>query len=362
MAPRLGTPLAHRKNTMSTIRQRGNKWQAIVRVKKDGAIVHQESKTFESERLAKDWAKRVEQRLDQNGIPQRSLEVETLGSLIQKYADMRDGIKPLRRTVMGELQQLAAAFGSVKLSAVTSETFTKFALARNKAGVGPATIQHNLATMRAVLGAAKSMFKLNIDGAAVAEALVTLNKLGLTGKGKSRTRRVTDAELDQLQKEFERIAFNPSTEIPMATIIRLSVALPRRRTELVSMRWADYDPKAGVVLLRDTKNPKEPRDELIPVPPAAAAILKGIPVVDERILPYEPESISASFQRACNRLGIEDLRLHDLRHEGISRLFEQGLDIPEVAMISGHLSWATLKRYTHLKPANVLEKLNRSKQ
>jgi site-specific recombinase XerD len=38
-------------------------------------------------------------------------------------------------------------------------------------------------------------------------------------------------------------------------------------------------------------------------------------------------------------------------------LFEAGLDIPRVAMISGHQSWATLKRYTHLKPADVVARL-----
>lgn len=62
--------------------------------------------------------------------------------------------------------------------------------------------------------------------------------------------------------------------------------------------------------------------------------------------------------RACDRLKIPDLHLHDLRHDGISRLFESGLGIPEVSMISGHLSWENLKRYTHLRPADVLEKMN----
>ena len=50
------------------------------------------------------------------------------------------------------------------------------------------------------------------------------------------------------------------------------------------------------------------------------------------------ESVSAAFQRACNRLGIVDLHFHDLRHEGITRLFESGLSIEEVAVISGHRS------------------------
>lgn len=60
---------------------------------------------------------------------------------------------------------------------------------------------------------------------------------------------------------------------------------------------------------------------------------------NERILPYNSESVSPAFDRACERLGIIDLHLHDLRHEGICRLFEQGLQIQEVSMISGHMSW-----------------------
>ena len=75
------------------------------------------------------------------------------------------------------------------------------------------------------------------------------------------------------------------------------------------------------------------------------------------MLPYKTESVSAAFQRACARLKIEDLHFHDLRHEGISRLFEAGLAIEEVALISGHQSWNMLRRYTHIKPENVLEKL-----
>lgn len=87
-------------------------------------------------------------------------------------------------------------------------------------------------------------------------------------------------------------------------------------------------------------------------------IINTLPVTDERILPYNAESVSAAFQRACNRLGIVDLHFHDLRHEGITRLFESGLSIEEVAMISGHRSWAMLRRYTHLSATTLAEKMN----
>ena len=60
-------------------------------------------------------------------------------------------------------------------------------------------------------------------------------------------------------------------------------------------------------------------------------------------------SISASFTRACHFLEIDDLHFHDLRHDGVSRLFEMGWDIPKVASVSGHRDWNSMRRYTHLK-------------
>jgi len=48
-------------------------------------------------------------------------------------------------------------------------------------------------------------------------------------------------------------------------------------------------------------------------------------------------------------LGIDDLHFHDLRHDGISRLFEMGKTIPQAAGVSGHRSWSSLKRYSHLR-------------
>ncbi len=57
-------------------------------------------------------------------------------------------------------------------------------------------------------------------------------------------------------------------------------------------------------------------------------------------------------------MDIKDLHFHDLRHEAISRFFELGLSIPEVALISGHRDPRMLFRYTHLRAEDVAEKLN----
>ena len=52
-----------------------------------------------------------------------------------------------------------------------------------------------------------------------------------------------------------------------------------------------------------------------------------------------------------------ELRIHDLRHEAISRLFEKGLSVAEVALISGHRDVRQLFRYTHLRAEDLVSKI-----
>jgi integrase len=79
------------------------------------------------------------------------------------------------------------------------------------------------------------------------------------------------------------------------------------------------------------------------------AIIDAMPRRGKEIFPYSVDAIGAAFTRACKILGIEDLHFHDLRHDGISRLFEMGKTIPQAASVSGHRSWSSLKRYSHLR-------------
>ena len=69
------------------------------------------------------------------------------------------------------------------------------------------------------------------------------------------------------------------------------------------------------------------------------------------------DSVTQAFRRACDRAGIKGLRFHDLRHEAVSCLFERGLSTVEVASISGHKSFAMLRRYTHVRATELAAKL-----
>jgi integrase len=77
----------------------------------------------------------------------------------------------------------------------------------------------------------------------------------------------------------------------------------------------------------------------------------------DRVFATTAEAIKLSWQRATKRASLDDLRFHDLRHEAISRFFEKGLSLPEVALISGHKDPRMLFRYTHLKAESLVQRL-----
>jgi integrase len=75
------------------------------------------------------------------------------------------------------------------------------------------------------------------------------------------------------------------------------------------------------------------------------------------VFPISANAVRLAWKRARDKAGISDLRFHDLRHEAISRFFEMGLSVPEVALISGHKDPRMLFRYTQLRAENVAAKL-----
>lgn len=339
---------------MPTIRERNGRFQCQVRIKQGGQIVFQDSDTFPTYASAKAWGTALERRVKDEGAAGVKSGRMTVKTLLEKYEKARAATKPVGPGFTHSIHATAnSELGALSVSKITPGDISKWAMERHKSGNKPATVMHYLATLSAAFNAAGPLFDVDANVKAVTTAIARLRMLRTIAPSERRERRATDAELDVLEREL----LAREGPIPVSVIMRLAVALPRRREELLTMRWEDLSADGKTIKLWDTKNPRKLRHEVIPVPPAALAIIKSLPRLDSRILPYKPESVSSAFQRAAKRAGLCDLRLHDLRHEGISRLFERGLSIEEVALISGHTSWATLRRYTHLRPESVTEKL-----
>ena len=137
-------------------------------------------------------------------------------------------------------------------------------------------------------------------------------------------------------------------------IIILAIETGMRRGELLNIQSQDVDLEARTLHIPITKN-GHPRT--IPVTEAACSVLGSCMSDNGRIFPPSANAFRLAWERLKTRIGIKDLRFHDLRHEAISRFFEMGLSVPEVALISGHRDYRMLFRYTHLKAEDVVLKL-----
>ena len=142
-------------------------------------------------------------------------------------------------------------------------------------------------------------------------------------------------------------------------LLVLAIETAMRRGELLGLRWEHVDFETRVAHLPLTKN-GEARD--IPLSRRAAATLSTIKAGKdrdaERVFPMTGNSVRLAFEHLRVRAGMSDFRFHDLRHEGVSRLFEKGLNIAEVSTISGHKELRMLQRYTHLRAADLVKRLD----
>jgi integrase len=143
--------------------------------------------------------------------------------------------------------------------------------------------------------------------------------------------------------------------VTMKPLFQIALETAMRQGELLSLDWKNVNLARRVAFLPETKN-SESRH--IPLSSKAVTVLSKLPRrIDGKVFGISGAHVSKTFRQTCEKLGIEDLRWHDLRHEACSRLFEMGLNPMEAASISGHKTLQMLKRYTHLKAEDLAKKL-----
>jgi integrase len=347
---------------MASISRRGDGWLAQVRLKEAGRIVFSESKTFPTEAMARSWAQRLEAKVRKDGPAVAVGARMTVGDLIETHLAYQRKLRPLGRSTIANHEYMAQEFRKVMLGELRAKHLVDFAVRRRADdNAAPATILANLSALSAAVHAAPFAHGIQVDPTEVDLAMRRLREDGLTAKSREVIRIVSEAEEKALLEQFERRNSHHQTAIDMVLVYKMAIALPRRAGELTRMRWADIDPTRRTVVIRDVKHPKRKigNDQVVPLLGDAWTLLEQIPKLDERVFPYDTDSVCAAFERTRDRiaetgmLGIKDLRFHDLRHTGITRLFQRGLSIQEVALVSGHSNWAQLKRYTHLQPEDL---------
>lgn len=338
-----------------------------------------ESATFPRKEEAKAWAASIETAIREGRhFPHAAAKRTSFDALAKDYvetvlAEFDDKEKD-RRT--RQLDWWAKQFSGLSLAEITAdvvskgrdacaaETFTRGKPRTNKktGEVTPpkeykrsgSTVNRYIAALSHALSFAVKERRL-LDRNPVAD-------ISRKKEPRGRTRFLSDAERTALLDASAK-----SDWAPLHTLILLAISTGARRGELLSLRWADVDLKAGRALVRETKNGEQ---RTLPLAGKALEALRALklngsarsewvfPNPSEHPGPFE--NFDAYWYAALEAAGINDFHFHDLRHTTASMLAAQGASLLEIADVLGHKTLAMVKRYSHLvvdHKAKVIERM-----
>lgn len=339
---------------MPTFQKRAKSWRAIVRRKGFA----ESSKSFPTLGMAKTWAERLERDQAQRiAAGKTDADFMTVVQCIEWYMDPEREHEAWGRSKEADLNRLKGYEIAGRIAAeLRASDYIKHIEGRRRMGAGPATASNDLVWLRQVLRAARTGKRVPVNLQELDDAAADLRRRRVIAKPKERDRRLSADEEKTLLAHFA--ARDDRAEIPMRDIMLFALATARRQEEITRLLWKDLRKDNGTAWLNDVKHPRKKignRKEFRMTRQGWAIIERQVET-DDRVFPYKAKSVGTAFTNACHLLEIEDLHFHDLRHEATSRLFERGYAIQEVAQFTLHESWASLKRYTHLKPKDVKER------
>lgn len=324
-------------------------YRARVRVMRDGLTYH-ETETFDRRPAATAWMKQRERELSKPGVIDRVKSVDpTLAKAIDRYTE--ESVKKIGKTKAQVLKAIKKfPIAEMPCSEIKSKDIIEFLQSLT---TQPQTVGNYASHLAAIFAIARPMWDYRLDDREMKDAITVARRLGITSRSKQRDRRPTLEELDKLLAHFIDRRKRAPQAMPMHKVIVFALFSTRRQEEITCITWNDFQKEHKRVMVRDMKHPGKKRgnDTWVDLPAEAIQVIDSMSKKKAEIFPYSTDAITANFTRACKLLGIEDLHFHDLRHEGISRLFEMGWNIPRVAGVSGHRSWISLKRYTHIREA-----------
>ncbi len=342
---------------MATITKTPSKtWKAIIRKRGWPTTI----KTFRTKRDAQDWARRTEDEMVRGAYINRApSESTTLKSALKRYLTEVSPTKSAgtqrRETVRAK--PLFESLGDYALVAIVPELVAEYRDERLASRKSNNTVRLELALLSHLFTVAIQEWRIGL----VYNPVAAVRK---PAAGPGRNRRLLPGEERKLLAACDQ-ASNPM----LGWIVRIAIYTGMRAGEIQTLRRDQVDLAKRVVRLNKTKNGSARTVPLLrqatevlqealthPIHPMDTDLIYwGEPGRDGHRRPYE---YNPAWRRALKRAGIADLRFHDLRHEAVSRLVEAGLGDQEVAAISGHKSMQMLRRYTHLRAEDLVERLD----
>lgn len=290
----------------------------------------------------------------------------TVGEVVRAY---RDAVVNSRKdqSLASRLDRIEQHWNALDLGHLTVEMVCEWAreLRQERAA---STVKHYLDDLHGAIEAGKVMGTVHASHtspvpAARAALRSRIGNVQVVGQGRRIERRVSDRELAKV------LAVADPT---FGRLIRAAVASSFRSGELAALSWGDVDFKTHTVqLLNQKQKGQAPTKRRAPMTPELEQVLreqrgKVVRHRDEPVFPsvrksassargghMDANTVSTRWTRLRAQVSLDDVRFHDLRHEALSRLGEQGLSATQLQAFSGHSSVAMLDRYCHTDAATI---------
>ena len=310
---------------MATFRKRYGKWQARIQRQFQPSL----SKTFDKLSDAKMWGREQERILDL-GLQIAQPKIQ-LSKLLIRY---RDEILPSKKNTRPDYyrinQILKFPLSKYALQDLRSQHVAQF---RDQL----VSLKKSANTIRLYLAIVSHLFTIAINEWGYENLNNPVSKIRRPKLPPSRDVRLNDQQIMKI------IHHTQSPLLPDLILIALHSAM--RCSEIINLEWQDIDYEKKQIHVKNTKNN---HNRFIPMNDELISILKKQPLADNKIFNITSHAVSVAFRRASLKAEELGICFHTLRHEAITRMFEKGLDIPKVSLISGHLNWKVLQRYTHI--------------
>ena len=173
---------------------------------------------------------------------------------------------------------------------------------------------------------------------------------------RGRERFLSEQEFDRLGRVLAELETRGTVSTSAAAALRMLMLTGCRRNEIVTLRWEHVDLEHDELRLRDAKTGAR----AVPLSPAAIRVLTALPrrpdnpwMFPGRVRGTRLRTLNASWMVVRKEAGLEDVRLHDLRHSFASRALALGESLPMIAKLLGHTQIQTTARYAHLARNSV---------
>ena len=281
---------------------------------------------------------------DPSGLRQARKSAPTVAEFAERYVTQHAEAKKSSKSTVHDRRMLERfvlpAFGKHKLAEVTRADVVKL---HHRLKDTPYQANRVLALLSKMFNLAES-WDLRPDGTNPCRHVEKYRE-------RNRERFLSEAELARLA-EVLAAAERTRTESPgVIAAIRLLLFTGARLSEILTLRWEHVDVEGQCLRLPDSKTGAK----VVYLPPAALEILTALDrhednpyVIAGAKLGSHLINLQKPWRRIRANAGLDDVRLHDLRHSFASMAVAGGLTLPVIGALLGHTQPATTARYAHL--------------